>query len=154
MTYLPNRTSVAIAVHLRIKLTFTIFFLLLPDQFDAFSNPKNVSATNAINITPPSIGQVDKTYFPAHPPPTTLFNIEPRRQCQPLIFPPSQASNGAPGFVKYLRSNAIIRVRRCRIPKYSNNSFKGFKHNKYDLDRSTGRGSTNKIGVNATFLLR
>ena len=62
MTYLPNRTSVVVtAICLRRKLTFTaIFIVLLPDQFDAFFNPKNVSETNAINITPPSIGQLEK----------------------------------------------------------------------------------------------
>ena len=61
MAYLPNRTSVAIAVYLRRKLTSTaIFFVLLPDQFDAMFNPKNVSETNAINIIPPSIGQLEK----------------------------------------------------------------------------------------------
>ena len=34
-------------------------FVLLPDRFDAFFNPKNVSETNAINITP-SVGQLEK----------------------------------------------------------------------------------------------
>ena len=61
MAYLPNRTSVVTAVCLIRKLTFTaIFFALLPDQFDAFFDPKNVSETNAINITPPSDGQLEK----------------------------------------------------------------------------------------------
>ena len=61
MEYLPNRTSVLIAVYLRRKFAFTaIFLVLLPVQFDAFLNPKNVSETNAINVTPPSIGQREK----------------------------------------------------------------------------------------------
>ena len=52
---------VAVYRYLRRKLTFTaILFVLLPDQSDAFFNPKNVSETNAINITPPSIGQLEK----------------------------------------------------------------------------------------------
>ena len=41
MTYLPNRTSVVIAIYLYIrkKLTFTATFLVhVPDQFDAFFN--------------------------------------------------------------------------------------------------------------------
>ena len=60
MTYLPNRTSAVTAVCLSRKLTFTaIFFGLPPDQFDAFFNPKNVSETNAINVTP-CIGQLAK----------------------------------------------------------------------------------------------
>ena len=42
-------------------LTFTtIFFEPLPDQFDTFFNPKNAAETNAIKITPPSIGQLEK----------------------------------------------------------------------------------------------
>ena len=32
----------------------------MPDQFDAFFNPKNASEKNAKNITPPSIGQLEK----------------------------------------------------------------------------------------------
>ena len=61
MAYLPNRTCVVTAVCLRRKIAFTAIFLgLLSDQFDAFFNPKNVSETNAINITPPSIGQLEK----------------------------------------------------------------------------------------------
>ena len=48
-----------IAVYLTRILTFAAtFFVLLPDQFDAF-NPKNVSETNAM-ITPPSISQLEK----------------------------------------------------------------------------------------------
>ena len=42
-------------------LTFTtIFFEPLPDQFDTFFNPKNAAETNAIKITPPSIGQLEQ----------------------------------------------------------------------------------------------
>ena len=55
------------------------------------------------------------------------LNFGDKRQCQPLIFPPVKASNGAPRFVKHLRRNEIIRVRGW--PKYSNR-FSGFKHNK------------------------
>ena len=32
----------------------------VPDQFDAFFNPKNASQKDAKNITPPSTGQVEK----------------------------------------------------------------------------------------------
>ena len=32
----------------------------VPDQFDAFFNPKNASEKNAKIVTPPSIGQVEK----------------------------------------------------------------------------------------------
>ena len=61
MAYLPNRTTVVIAVYLRTKLTFTaIFFVLLPAQFDTFLSPKNVSETNVTNITPISIRQLEK----------------------------------------------------------------------------------------------
>ena len=50
-----------IAVYIWRKLAFTaIFFLLLPDQFDAFFNPRNVSEMKSINIKPPSIGQLEK----------------------------------------------------------------------------------------------
>ena len=63
MAYTPNQTSVLIVVYLRRKLTFTaILFVLLPDQFDAFFNPRNVSETNVINIAPLSIfGQLGKS---------------------------------------------------------------------------------------------
>ena len=61
MAFLPNRTSAVIAVYIGRKLTLTaIFFVPLPDQFDAFFNPKNASETNAKTITPPSIGQLEK----------------------------------------------------------------------------------------------
>ena len=60
MTYVPNRTSAVIAVYLRRKLAFTAIFLVLPDQFDAFFNPKIVSETNSISITLISIGQLEK----------------------------------------------------------------------------------------------
>ena len=63
MAYPPNQTSVVVvtAVCRGRKFTLTaIFFVLLPDQFHVFFNPKNVSETNAINITPPSIGQLEK----------------------------------------------------------------------------------------------
>ena len=32
----------------------------MPDQFDSFFNPKNVSENDAKNATPPSIGQLEK----------------------------------------------------------------------------------------------
>ena len=52
--YLPNHICYASAVYLTTKLTFTaIFLVLLSDQFDAFSNPKNTSETNTSN-TPPT----------------------------------------------------------------------------------------------------
>ena len=35
-----------------------MFFVQVPDQFDAF-HPKNASEKNAKNITPPSIGQLE-----------------------------------------------------------------------------------------------
>ena len=81
-----------------------------------------------------------------------LFDIELRRQCQPLIFPPVQASNGAPPFVKRYPSNVILvyGLGDAEWRKYSN-SFTGFKHNKDYLDRCTV--STNKMGVNVSFLL-
>ena len=48
--------------YLRLKRTsFTpIFFVHVPDQFDAFFNPKNASEEDAKNNTPPSIGQLEK----------------------------------------------------------------------------------------------
>ena len=61
MAYLPNRTSVVIAVYLRRKLTFTAnLFILVPDQFDAFSTRKTSQETNAITNTPPCTGQLEK----------------------------------------------------------------------------------------------
>ena len=60
MAYLPKWTSFVIAVHIKRQFTFTAnFYVLRPDQFDAFFNPKHVSETNAIDITP-SIGQLEK----------------------------------------------------------------------------------------------
>ena len=38
----------------------TVFFVQLPDQLDAFFDPKNVSETNAIRVTPSSFGQLEK----------------------------------------------------------------------------------------------
>ena len=32
----------------------------MPDQLDAFFNPKNASEKDAQNITPPSIGELEK----------------------------------------------------------------------------------------------
>ena len=54
MAYLPNRTSVVIAVYLGRKAYVhgNLFFVLLPDRFDALFNPKSVSETNAIKYHP------------------------------------------------------------------------------------------------------
>ncbi|CAN0405943.1 unnamed protein product, partial [Laminaria digitata] len=49
--------------------------------------------------------------------PPTLFNIKLRRQCQPLILPPIQASIRAPRSVEHERSNVVIRVRGRRMTK-------------------------------------
>lgn len=102
--YLPNRTSIVTAVYLRRKLTLMVlyfFVVLLPNHLNAFFNPKNASETNAINITPPSTGQLEKLLSSRA---TVLFNIELRQQCQALKFPRIQASNGA---VKHEHSNEM-----------------------------------------------
>ena len=49
--------------------------------------------------------------------PPMLFSIGRWRQCQPLVFPPIQASNGALRSVKHERRNVVIRVRGCRMTK-------------------------------------
>ena len=50
-----------VLVHLGLKLTFTpIYVVQVPDQFDAFFNPKNASEKNAKNTTLPSISQLEK----------------------------------------------------------------------------------------------
>ena len=59
--YLPKQTCVWYAQYLRLRHTFTPIFLgQMPDQFDAFFDPKNASEKNAQKITPPSIGQLQK----------------------------------------------------------------------------------------------
>ena len=49
--------------------------------------------------------------------PPMLFSIERWRQCQPLIFPPIQASNRALRSVTLERRNVVKRVRDCRMTK-------------------------------------
>ena len=99
MAYLSNRTSVVIAVYLRRKVTFTaIFFVLLPDQFDAF-NPKNISKSNNIlYVSLHLLVNLKNVRVLARP---MLFNIELRGQCEPLTFPPIQTPNEAPRSVKH-----------------------------------------------------
>ena len=59
--YLSNRTCVAASLTYQIKAcVHPNIFGQLPDQFDAFFNPKNASEKDAKNITPPSIGQLEK----------------------------------------------------------------------------------------------
>ena len=49
------------AKYIRFNITFTpIVVVQVPDQVDAFFNPKNASEKDAKNITPPSIGQLEK----------------------------------------------------------------------------------------------
>ena len=80
----------------------------VPDQFDAFFNPKTASEKNAKIITPPSIGQIENARVLAPP---MLFGIELWRQWQPLIFPPIQASDGALRSVKDERRDAVFGLR-------------------------------------------
>ena len=95
---LPKRTSVVTAVRLRRKLTFTaIFFVVLSDQFDVFSTRK-MSQKRTLEISLRHLLVNLKSVRVLAPP--MLFSIELRRQCQPLIIPPIQASRGAPRFVK------------------------------------------------------
>ena len=47
--------------------------------------------------------------------PPMLFSIGLWRQCQPVIFPPIQASNGALRSIKHERHNVVIRVRGCKM---------------------------------------
>ena len=49
--------------------------------------------------------------------PPMFFSIELWRQWQPIIFPPIQASNGAPRSIEHERCNVVIRVRCCKMPK-------------------------------------
>ena len=49
--------------------------------------------------------------------PPMLFSIELWRPWQPLMFPPSQASDGALRSVKYERRNVFLRVRSSRMIK-------------------------------------
>ena len=61
------------AEYLRLKRTFTpIFFVQVPDQFDALFNRKNDSEKDAKNITRPSIGQHENVRVLAPP---MLFSI-------------------------------------------------------------------------------
>ena len=58
---LPNRTCVGVSLMPYFKAHMhPNLFVQVPDQFDAFFNPKNASETNAKNITPPSIGQLEQ----------------------------------------------------------------------------------------------
>ena len=58
---LPNRTCVGVSLMPYFKAHIhPNLFVQVPDQFDAFFNPKNASEKNAKTITPPSIGQFEK----------------------------------------------------------------------------------------------
>ena len=46
-----------------------------------------------------------------------LFNVEFRRQCQPLVYRPMPASIGAPRVLQHERHNVVVRVRGCRMTK-------------------------------------
>ena len=59
-TYLQNRNPVLIAFCLRRKSLYSQQCVQLPHQFDALSNPKHGAETNAIEVTPPSTGQLEK----------------------------------------------------------------------------------------------
>ena len=47
--------------------------------------------------------------------PPMLFNIELRRQCQPIAYRPVQASNRALRSVKHERPDIVLGVRCCRM---------------------------------------
>ena len=75
----------------KLKPTFTaICLVLLTNQFDAFFNPKNASETSATNNPSPSW---EKVFLRVLAPPVS-FNIELRRQRQPLTFRPTPVPNG------------------------------------------------------------
>ena len=98
---------------LRRKLTSTaIFFVRLPDYFDTFFNPKNVSETNAINITPPSISQLEKRTSSRATDddverwtPTTMPTTDTPTGSKPLTEPPVSYNT-----INRQASNVIIRV--------------------------------------------
>ena len=57
---LPNRTCVGVSLMPYFKAHIhPNLFVQVPDQFDAFFNPKNASENSAKNITP-SVGQLEK----------------------------------------------------------------------------------------------
>ena len=59
--HLPNRTGVRWSLIPLIKaFIHHNLFVQVPHQFDAFFNPNNASEKSAKNITPPSIGQLEK----------------------------------------------------------------------------------------------
>ena len=103
----------------RRKLTFTAMFLVsvrLRDNFGAFFNPKSASESNTISNTPPYFVQLERRTYKVscH---RMLLDIELRRQCQPLVYRPVHASNGAPRSVKHERRNLVTRVRGRRMTK-------------------------------------
>ena len=60
--YLPHRTCVGASLNVSDESLHSPQSLLnkVPDQFGALFNTKNASERDAKNITPPSIGQVEK----------------------------------------------------------------------------------------------
>ena len=103
------------AYYLRLKLICTpIFFVQVPDQFDAFFNLENASEKDAkISLRHLLVNLKNVRVLT----PPMLFSIELWREWQPLIFPPIQASDGALRSVKHERRNVVIQVRGCRMTK-------------------------------------
>ena len=58
--YEKRRISRTKAVHGKRNITFTPILAYVPDQLDAFFNPKNAAKMNPKSITWPSIGQLEK----------------------------------------------------------------------------------------------
>ena len=91
--YLPNRTCVASSVTYYMKAYIhPNIFGQVSDQFDAFFNPKNASENNAKRYLRHILVNLKKVRVLAPP---MSFSIELRRQCQPVIFQPIDASDGA-----------------------------------------------------------
>ena len=111
--------------HNRFKLAVTsIFFVQMPDQFDALLNPKN-----AKEITPPSIGQLEKRTryeFSRHQCCLALnFDINGNHLCYHRLKP--LAESCVPW--EHELRNVVIQLRGCRITKCRNSSTV-CKHNK------------------------
>ena len=99
--------------HIRLKLTFDPIFLYKYHISSMHSSTRKMPQKITQNISLRHL-LVNLKYARVLAPPM-LFSIELWRQCQPLIFPPIQASNGALRSVKHERRNVVIRVRGCRM---------------------------------------
>ena len=81
------RRKLAFTAILSILLTASLWRILHPEQRPIIDESYNKYSANLKNVRVLARRK--------------LFDIELRRQCQPFVLPPVQASNGAPRFVKH-----------------------------------------------------